>query len=59
MPLMGKSQALQHPHGEKKQEWKTQTMKGTAQTRQKEQSHEQIPGAGKNYSGGLEIQKHH
>lgn len=56
---MGKSQALQHPHGEKKQEWKTQTMRGTAQTRQKEQSHEQIPGAGKNYSGGLEIQKHH
>lgn len=35
-------------------------MKGIAQNKtERTQSHKQSPGAGENYSGGLEIQRHH
>lgn len=41
-------------------ERKTQIMKGIAQNKaERSQSHKQNPGAGRNYSGGLEIQRHH
>jgi len=59
MPLMCESEGMALS-SHKKKERKIQIMECMAQNKtERVRSHKQSPGAGKNYSGGLEIQRHY